>query len=192
MAIEDILHALEEQADAEIETLRSESAAHAAHVVAEAELDAERIRQDFAELAERTARTQATRKVNSTRMETRRGVLRARDEGVESIFAEAARRITEVRDSAGYDVLFARLFAEAVAGLSGEVVVRVVPDDKDRALAALKSTEVQATVRTDLEGAGGVVIMTPDERIIRRNTLEERLERAKEITRSEVARTLFE
>lgn len=191
MAIEDILNALAAQADAEIERIRDDASAHAKHIIDEAELDAERRHAEFVAQAVRLAKSDAARSVNAARMDARRAVLATRDEGVESVFTAVEDRLHEVRAGEGYAALFKRLAQDALDGLEGHLVARVVPGDEDLARGVFAKIGADIEVRGDLEASGGLIVMTADERIIRRNTLEDRLRTARRFVRSRVAQELF-
>lgn len=191
MAIEDILNALAAQADAEIERIRDDASAHAKHIIDEAELEAERRHDEFVAQAQRLARSDAARSVNAARMDARRAVLATRDEGVESVFSVVAERLSGVRKDAEYDSLFKRLAEDALGGLEGHLVARVVPGDEALAGKVFAETGAEIEIRGDLEASGGLIVMTSDERIVRRNTLEDRLRTARRFVRSRVAQELF-
>jgi len=93
--------------------------------------------------------------------------------------------------SADYDRLFDALAAEALADASGEVTIRVAAGDVERAQKAAAAHGVTAQVVGDLESAGGLVVELFGGRIVRRNTLEDRLDRVSQIVQADVARVLF-
>lgn len=191
MAIEDILNALATQADAEIQRIRDDASAHAKHIIDEAELDAERRHDEFVAQAERMARSDAARSVNAARMDARRAVLATRDEGVESVFSAVAARLSDVRKDAEYPALFKKFAADALGGMEGHLVARVVPGDEELARGVFAETGADIEVRGDLDASGGLIVMTADERIVRRNTLDDRLRTARRFVRSRVAEELF-
>lgn len=191
MAIEDILHTLEVQADQEVARISEEASAHAAHVIAEAELDAERLREEYIAQAERIARSEAARSINAARMNARRAVLAARDAGVESVYEAVQGRLAQIREGSEYPELFGELARDALDGMTGDIIVRVVSGDETLAEAALARAGVKAEIRGDLDASGGVVVMSADGRIARRNSLEDRLEQARRIARARVAEALY-
>ena len=96
-----------------------------------------------------------------------------------------------IRDRSGYDALFAALAAEALSGVSGAVTIRVKSDDVALAQKAAAAAGLAADVASDLDTAGGLVVETGGGKIIRRNTLEDRLDRARQFVRADVATVLF-
>jgi vacuolar-type H+-ATPase subunit E/Vma4 len=191
MAIEDILAALDKQSEADIVDVIDEAKAHAALILNEAEDEAVRIHNAFARQVERTATTEAAKIVNAARLESKMTVSSARGGGMNEVFETAADALGRVRSSSGYSALFGRLADEALAGIDGEVVVRVDPADKSLAEAKLRDAGVAGTVETDISTAGGLVVELAGGRIIRRNTLEDRLERVRQYVQGDVAKALY-
>jgi vacuolar-type H+-ATPase subunit E/Vma4 len=191
MAIEDILRTLEEQAAADIEAVLEEARQHATLVVDEAKRDAEKVRSGYKNQAERSAGSEAAKRLNAARLEAKMAVSSARGDAVDNVFGATRGQLATVRGGAGYDALFAKLADEAMAGLSGPVVVHVDPADAQRA-SALSASGVTITVETDIESAGGLYVEADGGRVVRRNTLEDRLERVRQHVQAEVAKALFE
>jgi len=75
--------------------------------------------------------------------------------------------------------------------VDGEVSIHVAQGDVDRAKQAAAARGFVASVAGDLDTAGGLVVEASGGRIIRRNTLEDRLDRVSQIVQADVARVLF-
>jgi vacuolar-type H+-ATPase subunit E/Vma4 len=190
MAIDDILRALDDQAQADCEDTVGEAHEHAKLIVEEAERQAQQIQDTFVRQVERVANSDASKKVNAARLEAKMTVSSVKGEGVTSVFDAARTQLSSVRNS-GYDELFAALAAEALAGVSGSITVRTVPADTELAERVLSGMGMPAQVVGDLDSAGGLVVETAGGKIVRRNTLEARLDRASQFVRADVARVLF-
>jgi vacuolar-type H+-ATPase subunit E/Vma4 len=190
MAIEDILRALDEQAQADCDAVLLEAKEHAKLILDDAEHEAERIHENFARQVERIAKADAAKQVNAARLEAKMEVSSARGDGVLSVFDAAGDKLSSLR-AASYDRLFDALAAEAVEGLSGDVEIHVAQADTDRATRAAAASGLAASVAGDLETAGGLVVEAYGGRVIRRNTLEDRLDRVSQIVQADVARVLF-
>ncbi len=190
MAIEDILKALEEQAQADIDAVLDEARAHADLIEKQAIAEAEGIRDGYAKQVERSANSRASKLVNAARLESKMAVSSARGDGLEAVFAGARERLGGLRSEASYPNLFAKLAEEALAGIEGDVVIHVDPADAELAQAAL-AKHGAGRVETDLKCAGGVVVESSGGRIVRRNTLEDRLERSRQLVQAEAAKVLF-
>ncbi len=190
MAIEDILKALDDQAQADCDAVIGEAKEHAKLILEEAQREADNVHDGFVKQVERVATTDASKKVNAARLAAKMNVSSVKGDGVASVFDSARTQLPTLRSS-GYDRLFGQLAAEAFAGLSGSVTVHVVAADVDLAQSAAAAAGLSADVRGDLDSAGGLVVEMNGGRIVRRNTLEDRLERSRQLVQSDVAKVLF-
>lgn len=191
MAIEDILKALEDQAKVDIDAVLTEAREHAALIGQQANAEAAAITDGFAKQVERNATSKASKIVNAARLEAKMSVSSARGEGLERVFGVAKGRLESLRNDTSYDRLFAQLAAEAFTGLTGDVVLHVDPADEQRARVAADAAGVSARILTDLSSMGGLVVEANGGRIVRRNTFEDRLERARQQVQTDVAKALF-
>ncbi len=190
MAIEDILKTLDEQAREDCEAVLGEAREHAKLILDDAERSAREVHEGFARQVERVARADAARAVNAARLEAKMKVSSARGDGVSSVFDVARSELPGVR-GAEYDALFAELAAEALAGLDGHVLVRVAPEDGERARAATATAGLTADIDPTLGTAGGLLVEAYGGRVIKRNTLEDRLDRVGQFMQADVAKVLF-
>jgi len=190
MAIDDILRALDDQAQADCDETIGEAKEHAKLIVEEAERQAQQVHETFVRQVERAANSDASKKVNAVRLESKMTVSSVKGDGVTSVFDAARAQLSSVRNS-GYDELFASLAAEALSGVNGPVTVRTAPADTALAERAISGMGISADVVGDLDTAGGLVVETGGGKIVRRNTLESRLDRASQFVRADVARVLF-
>lgn len=191
MAIEDILRALDDQAEADCEAILQESREHAKLIVEEAELEAQQIHDGFVKQVERVAAAEAAKKVNAARLEAKTIVSSVKGNAVADVFSNAGERLAALRDQGGYDALFSALAAEASMGLEGPVVVKVAAQDAERAQRVVAGAAPGSTVDATLATAGGLVIEASSGRVVKRNTLEDRLDRASQLVQADVARVLF-
>jgi vacuolar-type H+-ATPase subunit E/Vma4 len=191
MAIEDILKALDEQAQADCEAVLEEARQHATLIVEEGTREAQQIHDGFSRQAERVATVEASKLVNAARLEAKMNVSSVKGDAVVDVFDSAAAKLGEVRSAGSYDSLFGQLAAEAFVGLESPVVVRVAPADAALAASAVQASGLTADVDPTLETAGGIVVEASNGRIIRRNTLEDRLDRTRQLIPADVAKVLF-
>jgi len=190
MAIDDILRALDDQAQADCDEIIGESHEHARLIVEEAGLQAQAIHDKYIHQVEQVATAKASKTVNSARLEAKMIVSSVKGGGVASIFDDARVQLPTARQS-GYETLFGALAAEALEGVSGPVTVHTAPADIALAEKATAASGLAAEVVGDLDTAGGLVVDTGGGKIIRRNTLEDRLDRVSQFLRADVARILF-
>ncbi len=190
MAIEDILKTLDQQAQADCDAVLSEAREHATMILDDAQRAAGEVHEGFARQIERVARAEAARTVNAARLDAKMRVSSARGDGVSSVFDTAKAELPNLRD-AGYDALFTGLAAEALEGLDGSVVIRVAPEDAERARTAAAAAGLSAQLDPTLATAGGLVVEANDGRVIKRNTLENRLDQVGRFMQADVAKVLF-
>jgi vacuolar-type H+-ATPase subunit E/Vma4 len=191
MAIEDILRALDDQAQADSEAVLEEAREHAKLIVEEGKREAQQIHDRFTRQAESVSNAAAAKKVNAARLESKMIVSSVKGDAVVSVFDSALGKLDELRSSGAYEPLFMALAKEAFAGLDGAVTVVVAAPDAALASKAAEAAGLTATVDPTMTTAGGLVVEAYDGRIVRRNTLEDRLERTRQMLQADVAKVLF-
>ncbi len=191
MAIEDILRALEEQGQADCEACTEEARAHAAQIIEDATTRAQSIHQNHMAAIERSAHGDARKRVNAARLKGRMQVSTVRGDGLDAVFGTARQQLVRLRQRGDYPQLFSALAREALDGVSGPVVIRVAAADTEIARQTAAQLNADAEVRGDLETAGGLVVESAGGKIVRRNTFEDRLDRARPYIQSDVARVLL-
>jgi vacuolar-type H+-ATPase subunit E/Vma4 len=190
MAIEDIFIALEEQGEQESREAVEAAREQAKGIKEDAEAQAKDIREKRVETARANATLKSARAVNSARLEGRRAVAGVKERAIVMAFDEALAKLATVRSGAGYPALFRALADEAVAGLSGDLVFVVDPADEALAAEYLKSSGLVATVDATGKTAGGLTVIADGGSMLRRNTLEDRLDKFKVHGQSEIAEVL--
>ena len=191
MALDDIFKALDQQADDECEQILQEARDHAEVIAVDAEAQAEAIRTAHVADVEKVTRARASQKANAARLEARKRVAAVKQQAVEHAFARASEKLRDVRGSGRYPQIFAALSAEALSGVDGEYTVEVDSADADLARSVLSGMGSSAAVETDISTTGGLVVDTSGGRIVKRNTLEDRLGKVRELSQAAVAERIF-
>ena len=191
MALEDIFKALDQQADQECEQILQEARDHADVIAADAEEQAENLRQAHVSEVERVTRARASQTVNAARLEARKRIAAVKQQAVEHAFDRANAMLKDVRGSSRYSQVFDALVKETLAGVEGDVTVGVDPADAEIARATLAQMGVNANVASDISTTGGLVVVMSGGRIIRRNTLEDRLAKVRELDQAAIAERIF-
>lgn len=191
MALEDIFRALEEQADRDIAAVTAEAKEHAEAILEEASREAELLRETQVAEAERHSRAKGLQSLNTARLEARKRVAAVKEGAVAAAFAEARESLKSVRGRQDYPGLFESLLVEALAGVGSGAEVLVDPADVRLAEETLAKLGVAAEVRPEIVSAGGVVVQTDGGRVLRRNTLEDRLDKFEAGAQADVAEILF-
>ena len=191
MAIEDILKALDEQAQADCDAVVEEAREHAKLIIDEGEREAQQIHDRFGRQAERVANSEAAKKVNAARLESKMTVSSVKGDAVTHVFDGALNKLAEVRSGRDYEALFSALAQEALAGLDGPVTIQVADSDAALAARAAQAAGLEASIDPTLKTAGGLVVEAYGGRVVRRNTLEDRLDRTRQLIQADVAKVLF-
>lgn len=211
MAIDDILSALEEQADAETERIRGEALAQAERVETEARQKAARMTAARIAMAERAANREAEAEMSSARRRERHAAMLDEHGAAARAFELARARLAGIRHASDYEAVFTSLVLEALDGVEGVCELHVAPEDvelAERVVARMPWRGVKPDTRgpgetpqpeplsvsissdPSLTVLGGVVVEVAGGRIRRINTLESRIEKLRRVALSEVVRLL--
>lgn len=190
MAIEDIFRALEEQAEDDIRALMGGARSQAAGIAEDADKQAEEVHRRMVSEAESAARTSSMHKLNAARLAAKKRVAAVKGGAIDEVFDAAKQRLADARSNASYPKLFETLLDEALENVEGERAV--VVDARDSEIAERLAGQRGVRVETGIQTAGGVVVSTHDGRVSRRNTLEDRLEKLRHTSRSDIAEILLQ
>jgi V/A-type H+-transporting ATPase subunit E len=192
MAYENLLRSVEESAQEKEQEIKRKAGQLAEKICTEAAKEADAIRVRAVREAERSAAIERNRQLFLARGEIRQRALNSREEIFAAAFDAAERQLSQLRESSAYPEVFARLTHEATGAMQGEVFqVHIDPRDRDLCAKTLATPGSRYEVLTDIESAGGLVISSPDGRVVIANTIESRLARAREKKRFEVYAALF-
>lgn len=182
MALDDLLRAIEDDAEAERRRADREKAAAATAIVDAARRDAAALEAELttAPEAESLAAAEGVRAL--ARLHAADTVRRAREEAYVSVLDKVRDELAAVRGSSAYLAAFAALLDECRAALPDARELRV--DRRDANLAASVAGDLK--VVAVLDTWGGVELAGDDGRTVR-NTLEERLANADQLLRSRFA-----
>ena len=177
MALKDLLTALEADADAETERLRTATEAEALRIVEAAELEARAFERD----AERADEADHARTLERRRAEAQlaaAATLRDAYEACVTTLRGALRdRLDTLRETDGYPAVLRATIEESLAALPAASRLRVDRRDAQLARTILDELGVQLELEPGLDTIGGVEAVAGDGRTVL-NTLEERLRNA--------------
>lgn len=191
MSIEDILQALDDQCRQECQEIFNRAEQEAKEIIEKAQAEAESIREARLEKIKADARSEAISMLYSARLKSKNEVIRAKEEIAEEALAEAEKRLRDLRAREDYPAILEGLIAEGLARVSGKVVLHVDPSDRELADSIARKLGLDYELLTDIETIGGAVISDPGGRVQIVNTVEERLNRAREKLRMQVSDILF-
>ena len=193
MALEDILKALEEKAEAREAAIESEAKQRVNEILAEVDKDAARTKRMRLKKVEDQIRSEATGIVYSAQLKANNQLIKAQEETVDEAFKKAEQRLKDLGKQQDYPQVLEVLLDECLDFFpEGEVLVQVRPDDRDLLEKMLAGRGRSFRISdTPLAASGGLVVSSPDGQIVVSNTFESRLERARDHLRLEISKSLF-
>jgi len=187
VAYEDLLKSVEESAHEKELELRNREAAAVDEIKARAKKQAGVIRQAHLDGAGKSITTERNKLLYLTKAENKELLIKTRETAFERAFAGAEARLIALRSDPEYPAVFESLLKEAAGSLGGlAFVVHVDPRDETLCKKTLAAQGMSPELRSDLTTAGGVVASLPDNSVVISNTVESRLQRAKEHKRKEI------
>lgn len=191
MAIEDILRTLDEQADADCRAMIDTAKQQAKNITDEAKAEAGRVKDAKVSATQAQVRSRAAQIVNAARLERRRRISSAQDEGIDAVYSEAGATLSGSRGTKEYDDLFLALAREAAQRANGKVTFQVAPADAALASRVMSELGLSGDVEATAEVLGGLTVIAAEGRVYRRNTLDDRLMKVRKYAGSEIAEILY-
>lgn len=191
MSIEDILQALDDQCRQECQEIFNRAEVEAKQIIERAHVEAEAIRQARLAKVKAEAESETTSMLYSARLKSKNAIIRAKEELADRALTEAEGRLGGLRSRPDYAAVMEGLIREGLSRISGRVVVHVDPADRETADSIMRGLGMDYELLADIETIGGAVVSDAEGRVQIVNTVEERLNRAREKLRMEVSGILF-
>jgi V/A-type H+/Na+-transporting ATPase subunit E len=187
VAYEDLLKSVEESARERELALRNKEAMAVDAIKTRAKKQVLAIRQGHIDEAGRSITTERNKMLYLTKAENKELLIKTRETAFERAFSEAETRLRGLRSGPKYPVVFKNLLREAVTALGDELFeIHIDPRDEELCKKTLSQLNISSEIRTDLVTEGGVTLSLPDRSVVISNTIESRLQRAKELRRKEI------
>jgi len=181
MKYDHLIQSIEDGANEKIRDIR-EGTDHEIHEIQErVETESAQIRKDLLAETERKISVEKNKLIYSAREQSKDHLARARQEAYIQVFQEASVRLSTLRSSPLYETFFRAILSEIIESLDSEKITLHI-DKQDEVLCRklIKETGKEVEIVTDLTTIGGLDGSTPDGKVVVRNTIEDRLARAKE------------
>jgi len=193
LALEDILKALEDKAEARVAAIESEAQVRVSEILAEVDKDAARTKRIRLKKVEDQIRSEATGIVYSAQLKAKNQLIKAQEETVDEAFHKAELKLKDLDKQADYPQVLEVLLDECLDFFpEGEVLVQVRPADKGLVEKMLSDKGRSFRISdTPLAASGGLVVSSADGLIVVSNTFDSRLEKARDHLRLEISKTLF-
>jgi V/A-type H+-transporting ATPase subunit E len=192
MAYENLLKSVEESAQERERELREKARSVVQAISEETKNQAAALQQSLIEEAKRVATIEKNKLIYLTKGENKEKLITTKERIFTTAFAEAAQRLLQIRKDPRYPAILKNLVREAIGALGGENVhVHIDKQDEHLIKGILSDLNSSAQVIADLQSAGGLVVSTPDGSVKISNTIESRLERAKEHKKLQIYAILY-
>jgi len=192
MAIDDLIKAVEASGQERIHEIMERSKAEADEIIREAQAKDLPIKKRFMESAADSVAIQKNKMLSAAREEGRMEIITAKNDIFERAFGEAVLNLGSLREKPEYREILKMLLGETLREIGSDGVV-LHADTRDGALLKeiLNEQNVSVEIVTDITCAGGLNANSRDERFVVFNTLESRLNKAKDLYRPEIFSVLF-
>lgn len=192
MAYEDLIKAIEANAEERTREIRQRAENQAEEVVEKARNQVERITGRHREEAIRRAEIERNRIVSGIIRDTKLQVVKAKAEILERVFALAEQELVKSRQRPSYEASFRSFLLESLAEMSGDSVrVHLDPRDEPLCRKLVKELSPDPEIVADLHCAGGLNVSSNDDTFIILDTIESRFEKARELLRPEIYTILY-
>lgn len=191
MGLEQIIKILEEEAGKEQEEILSRAKERANKLLEQARAEAKQIEDREIERVTSALKGEQAKTINIAKLYVKKETVRTKEELIEKAFLQAAEQLKEFRKSKDYLLVFRKLLKEVVANTEGKILVSADKRDSKLAQETLEEMGVDYKLEPTLRSLGGAKVTTSDGRITLVNTLDSRLEKARQILKPEVTKTLF-
>jgi V/A-type H+/Na+-transporting ATPase subunit E len=187
VAYEDLLKSVEESAREKELELRNRETAAVDEIRTRAKKQAGGIRQTYLDEVNKSITTERNKLLYLTKAESKELLIKVRETAFDQAFSEAEARLSSLRSDPKYPLVFEKLLREAVSAMGVEsFVVHVDPRDEPLCKKTLSHLNLSPEIRADLVTTGGVVASLSDNSVVISNTVESRLQRAKELKRKDI------
>jgi V/A-type H+/Na+-transporting ATPase subunit E len=192
MAYENLLKSVEESAQEREQELREKAQSTVQAISEDITNQAAEIQQSLLEVAKKAASVEKNKRIYLTKGENKEKLIKTKERIVSLAFRDAEQRLSTLRNDPKYPAVFNQLAREAIESLGGEEF-RIHIDKRDEQLMKKSLSDMNRTgeIIADLQCSGGLVVSTRNESVKISNTLESRLERAKERKKLEVYAVMF-
>jgi vacuolar-type H+-ATPase subunit E/Vma4 len=192
MPYEDLISAVKAGAQERIKEIQDRAQAEAQKIRKDAEERTQSTRSAYLDEAARGVKLEKSKLISKAGADKRMALARLKDDLFQQVFARAAQQMALARNHPAYRESFKKMVHETMEELAGEeVTVHIDSRDEPLCREILKEIQRNCGVVTDLTTLGGLNATTAGERLMVFNTLESRLQRAKELMKSEIMSTLY-
>jgi vacuolar-type H+-ATPase subunit E/Vma4 len=181
MKYDHLIQAIEDGAEEKLREIRESKDREIREIKEQAEIESEQLRKNLLVETRQKLEVERNKKNYSAREQVKDHLIQARQDAYIQVFQETSERLSSLRSSPSYEIFFKAVLTEILESLDSEKILLHI-DKKDETLTRqlIKNAGREFEIVTDLFTQGGLNGSTPDGKVIIRNTVEDRLARAKE------------
>ena len=195
-----IVSSIMSEAQGKADIIMQEANAEIATITADAEKTAESEKNKILDNGKKQSDMRYQQIISEAKMNARRAELGAKEEVIEAAFDKATDELKNIASSGSdeYDDSLSKMIKEAVDELgSKDLIIHLNEADTNKFKSQLDSSstfqidDINFQLGEPIDTIGGAIVKTKSGDIEVNNTIESRLERFKNVLRSEVANVLF-
>ncbi len=187
-----MLKTLEEEGRKEQEKIIAKAKERAKAIMDKAKKEAEEIKQGEIDNALIPLSGERAKLLNDARLHVKKEVIQTKEEGVRQVYQKVQDKLAKLHKSSDYPKLFERMIKEATKGINGQVEIQVCDKDADLAKKILTKLKIKANLKGGLDSLGGLVLKTSQGKVVIHNTLESRMEKAKQYFKADLMQIIYE
>ncbi len=192
MAYEDLIKAIEANAEERVGEIRQKAESQAAEILRRAREQVPQIKEPLRETAVRQAGIERNRIISGITKDTKLQVMKAKADISDRVYELAGQELEKSRQRPRYEVSFKQFLQESLAEMEGEQTrIHIDPHDDALCRKLLAELSLDPEIVADLHCAGGLNVSSGDDTFVVLDTVESRLKKAKEALRPEVFSILY-
>jgi vacuolar-type H+-ATPase subunit E/Vma4 len=192
MPIDDLLQSVEVNAKERMQEILDRAKSESEDIIKEAKTREGAIRKKHLENAKKGVDFERIKTTTDFKEEQKMRINRVKDEIFQRAFQDARKKLLSIRNDPSYEAILRILTREALTEMGGkETIIHIDRRDEPLIRRILNDLKVNSKVVTDLDSIGGLTVQSPDGKFAVLNTFESRLERAKELIRSDIFSILY-
>lgn len=191
MALEEMLTALEKEGEEDVKKILSQSEAHKNQIIKEATDEASKIREAYRKKIEDQVRIDRSKILNKASFHIKKEIIRAKEAMMNEVFNQVVKQVGSLRNESSYEGILEKLAQETINAIPGKPVISIDSADEQLARKILDKMEVDYSLEKNAKCLGGLKATSEDGRIILNNTIDSRVDKAKQLLKTDVLRVLF-
>ena len=192
MPIDDLLQSVEVSAKERMQEILNRAKSESEDIIKEAKSREETLIKKHLEDAKIAVDFERVKTTTALKEEQKMRISRVKDEIFQRAFQDAHKKLFSMRNDPSYEATLRGLTREVFGEMEGkEATIHIDRRDEPLIRKILNDLKVNSKIVTDLDCTGGLTIQSSDGTFTVLNTFESRLERAKELIRSDVFSILY-